>query len=154
MAVYSMTGYANAAAGGSAEAGSGDMPRGGVAVELRSVNGKGLDLRLRLPPGLERMEAEVRRLAGESFSRGNLQASLSVTADENRFEAVLNRNSTTFREMPDAQKQGIDEAKARALILANTNLIKRPVLEVGGSITTGFRPAAWEALLPAMRGVG
>ena len=67
------------------------------------------------------------------------------------FEAVLNRSSTTFREMPDAEKQGIDEAKARQLILANTNLVKRPVLEVGDRVTTGFRPAAWEALLPEMR---
>lgn len=68
------------------------------------------------------------------------------------FDAVLNRNSTTFREMPDAARQGIDAAKARGLILANTNLIKRPVLEVGAKVTTGFRPSAWEALLPAMRG--
>ena len=67
------------------------------------------------------------------------------------FEAVLNKNSATFREMPDAEKQDIDAAKARELVLANTNLIKRPVLEVGDKVATGFRPAAWEAMLPAMR---
>ena len=63
------------------------------------------------------------------------------------FDAVLNKNSTSFREMPDAAKQGIDAAKARQLILANTNLIKRPVLDIDGKIVTGFRPAAWEAML-------
>ena len=70
------------------------------------------------------------------------------------WERVLNRNSTTFRELPEAAKAGLDEAraKARELVLANTNLIKRPVLDVGGKVATGFRPAAWEALLPAMRG--
>jgi uncharacterized protein (TIGR00255 family) len=84
MALQSMTGFARR---------EGTSGRWRWAWELRSVNGKGLDLRLRLPPGLERMEADIRRLAGESFSRGNLQASLSVTADENRFEAVLNRQA-------------------------------------------------------------
>jgi uncharacterized protein (TIGR00255 family) len=60
---------------------------------LRSVNGKGLDLRLRFPPGLERMESDVRRLAGERFSRGNMQASLSVSAGESRIETVLNQEA-------------------------------------------------------------
>jgi uncharacterized protein (TIGR00255 family) len=63
------------------------------AWELRSVNGKGLDLRLRFPPGLERMESDVRRLAGERFSRGNMQASLSVSAGESRIETVLNQEA-------------------------------------------------------------
>lgn len=68
------------------------------------------------------------------------------------WEAVLNRNSTTFRSLPEEAKAGIDEKRAREMILAETNLIKRPVLEIGGRVTVGFRPAAWDALLPAMRG--
>jgi uncharacterized protein (TIGR00255 family) len=63
------------------------------AWELRSVNGKGLDVRIRLPQGLERLENDVRRLVGEQFSRGNMQASLSVSAAENRFETVLNQEA-------------------------------------------------------------
>src|SRR5262245_13431475 len=63
------------------------------AWELRSVNGKGLDLRLRLPQGLERLEGDVRRLAAEYFSRGNLQMALSLAAGDNRFEAVLNQEA-------------------------------------------------------------
>jgi len=66
------------------------------------------------------------------------------------WERVLNRNSTTFRELPEAAKAGLDEASARAMILAETNLIKRPVLNVDGKVTTGFRPAEYEGLLPAM----
>jgi arsenate reductase len=67
------------------------------------------------------------------------------------WETVLNRNSTTFRELPEPAKTGIDEQKARAMMLAETNLIKRPVLDAGGKITTGFRPAVWEQLLPTIR---
>lgn len=84
MALQSMTGFARR---------EGTSGRWRWAWELRSVNGKGLDLRLRLPQGLERMETDVRRLAAESFSRGNIQASLSVSAGENRFEAVLNQEA-------------------------------------------------------------
>ncbi|KWV41005.1 MULTISPECIES: YicC/YloC family endoribonuclease [Rhizobium] len=84
MALQSMTGFARR---------EGTSGRWRWAWELRSVNGKGLDLRLRFPPGLERMESDVRRLAGERFSRGNMQASLSVSAGESRIETVLNQEA-------------------------------------------------------------
>ncbi|MEZ2129153.1 MULTISPECIES: YicC/YloC family endoribonuclease [unclassified Sinorhizobium] len=84
------------------------------AWELRSVNGKGLDLRLRLPPGLERLEADVRRLAAEYFSRGNLQVALSLTASDNRFEAVLNQEALTAILAMRSQLDGlIDPAPLR-----------------------------------------
>ena len=57
------------------------------------MNGKGLDLRLRLPPGLERLEPDVRRLVGEQVTRGNIQASLTLVASETKLEAVLNREA-------------------------------------------------------------
>ncbi|OWV95343.1 hypothetical protein ATY81_25965 [Rhizobium sp. R72] len=84
MALQSMTGFARR---------EGTSGRWRWAWELRSVNGKGLDLRLRLPPGLERMENDVRRFAGERFSRGNMQASLSISAGESRVETVLNQEA-------------------------------------------------------------
>lgn len=55
------------------------------------------------------------------------------------WEAVLNRNSTTFKELPESEKAGIDEAQARRMILAETNLIKRPVLDTGGALVFGFK---------------
>jgi uncharacterized protein (TIGR00255 family) len=84
MALQSMTGFARR---------EGTTGRWRWAWELRSVNGKGLDVRIRLPQGLERLENDVRRLVGEQFSRGNMQASLSVSAAENRFETVLNQEA-------------------------------------------------------------
>jgi uncharacterized protein (TIGR00255 family) len=50
--------------------------------EVKSVNGKGLDLRLRTPPGFDSIEAAARMLANERFRRGNIQASLSMEPQE------------------------------------------------------------------------
>ena len=47
--------------------------------ELKSVNAKGLDLKLRLPPGWEAIEPAVRAKAAEALSRGSVFANLSVT---------------------------------------------------------------------------
>jgi len=48
------------------------------AWELRSVNGRGLDLRLRLPSGFEALDQPVRKLAGGAFARGNVSINLQV----------------------------------------------------------------------------
>jgi uncharacterized protein (TIGR00255 family) len=84
MTLQSMTGFARV---------EGSSGRYRWAWELRSVNGKGLDLRTRLPQGHEALETDIRRLAGERLTRGNLQIGLSVTVSENRVEAVLNRDA-------------------------------------------------------------
>jgi len=73
MPLYSMTGFAR---------------RDGVAEgqrwtwELRSVNGKGLDARLRLPPGLDRLEIAVRERLTKRLTRGNVQATLTLAREE------------------------------------------------------------------------
>ena len=46
--------------------------------ELRSVNGRGLDLRFRLPPGWDALEPTLREVAGKVLKRGNVTANLSV----------------------------------------------------------------------------
>jgi arsenate reductase len=62
------------------------------------------------------------------------------------WEVLLNRAGTTFRKLPDADKTGITERKAIALMLAQPSMIKRPVLEAKGRLVIGFRPEAYEAL--------
>jgi uncharacterized protein (TIGR00255 family) len=84
MTLQSMTGFARA---------EGASGRHRFVWELRSVNGKGLDMRLRLPPGLERLEPEIRQLIAGRFSRGNLQVGLSLTVAEASVQAVLNRDA-------------------------------------------------------------
>ncbi len=52
------------------------------AWELRSVNGRGLDLRFRLPPGFDAMEPALREAAGKRLKRGNVTANLTVKREE------------------------------------------------------------------------
>ena len=52
------------------------------AWELRSVNGRGLDLRFRLPPGMDGLEPAFRELAGGALKRGNVTANLTVKRDD------------------------------------------------------------------------
>ena len=63
------------------------------------------------------------------------------------WETVLNRAGTTFRKLPDADKQGLDAAKAAAIMAANPSCIKRPVVEHPGGLLVGFKPDLWAAAL-------
>jgi uncharacterized protein (TIGR00255 family) len=81
MTLQSMTGFARAAS---------DHDGAAIAWELKSVNGKGLDARLRLPPGMERLEAPVRQAIQKRFSRGNVQAALNVARGGAVAQPVIN----------------------------------------------------------------
>jgi arsenate reductase len=61
------------------------------------------------------------------------------------WEKVLNRAGTTFKKLPDADKQDIDAAKAATIMAANPSCIKRPVVEYPGGLLVGFKPDDWEA---------
>ncbi|MDP8920080.1 MAG: ArsC family reductase, partial [Pseudomonadota bacterium] len=50
------------------------------------------------------------------------------------WETLLNRAGTTFRKLPDADKAGLDEGRALALMLDQPSMIKRPVLDLDGRI--------------------
>jgi arsenate reductase (glutaredoxin) len=56
------------------------------------------------------------------------------------WEALLNRAGRTFRALPTADQQDLDEAKAIKLMLAQPSMIKRPVLEAEGKLIVGFKP--------------
>lgn len=60
------------------------------------------------------------------------------------WEALLNRSGTTFRKLPDAEKQVTTEAQAVSLMLAHPTVIKRPVLMRSGIVTLGFKPEFYE----------
>jgi len=61
------------------------------------------------------------------------------------WEALLNRAGTTFRKLPEAEREGLDEAKAIRLMLAQPSMIRRPVLAVDGALLVGFKPEAYAA---------
>jgi len=60
------------------------------------------------------------------------------------WETLLNRAGTTFRKLPEADKQELDEAKAIALMLAQPSMIKRPVLDLDGRLLVGFKPDQYQ----------
>ena len=73
------------------------------------------------------------------------RARLERWAREVGWETLLNRAGTTFKKLPDADKAGLDEARAVDLMLAQPSMIKRPVLETGGPLMVGFKPEAYAA---------
>ena len=72
-------------------------------------------------------------------------AKLTQWAAEAGWEVLLNRAGTTFRKLPDADKQGLDAAKAVAIMAANPSSIKRPVVEYPGGLLVGFKSDQWAA---------
>ncbi len=72
---------------------------------------------------------------------------LNAWADVVGWEVLLNKAGTTFRKLPEADKAGIDRAKAVALMVEQPSLIKRPVLEYPGGVLVGFKPDLYAASL-------
>jgi Spx/MgsR family transcriptional regulator len=60
------------------------------------------------------------------------------------WEKVLNRAGTTFRKLPDTDKEGLDAKKAVTVMAANPSAIKRPVVEYPGGLLVGFKEGEWE----------
>ncbi len=65
------------------------------------------------------------------------------------WEALLNRSGTTFRKLPDAEKEALNATKAIALMLAQPTMIRRPVLDLDGRLLVGFKPELYESALNA-----
>lgn len=70
-------------------------------------------------------------------------ASLERWSKQVGWETLLNRSGTTFRKLPDDQKDDLNERKAIALMLAQPSMIKRPVLDLGKRILVGFKPESY-----------
>ncbi|MCI5077215.1 YicC/YloC family endoribonuclease [Oricola sp.] len=79
-AVHSMTGFANAVRRGDGLE---------IACDIRSVNNKGLDVRLRLPTGLERLEQPIKKRVSEALARGSIAISMSVRPEESSAPAAV-----------------------------------------------------------------
>ena len=89
----------------------------GIAARLHDVRAEGLDP--------ERLDAWIDALG---------------------WEALLNRRGTTWRKLPASDTDGVDAARARALMLEHRALIKRPVFDLGGRYLVGFKDAEKAAL--------
>ena len=60
------------------------------------------------------------------------------------WETLLNRRGTTWRKLDEATRDGVNEARAIALMTEHTSLIKRPVVESGDDLVVGFDQLEWE----------
>ena len=119
MALSSMTGFAR---------------RHGVsgsyawAWEIKSVNGKGLDLRLRLPPGWDAIEVPARTQAAEKLARGSLQANL--TLERTGIVPVVRINTAVLEAVLTAARQLARRVEASPPSLDGLLALKG-VIEVG-----------------------
>jgi Spx/MgsR family transcriptional regulator len=81
-------------------------------------------------------------------SAGIDRAQLERWAKKAGWETLLNRAGTTFKKLPEKEKDCITPAKAIALMLKQPSMIKRPVLEAeGGKLLVGFKPEQYAATL-------
>jgi arsenate reductase (glutaredoxin) len=75
------------------------------------------------------------------------RAKLEGWAKQIGWDTLLNRAGTTFRKLPDTDRENLTENKAIALMLAQPSMIKRPVLELGGGkLLVGFKPDEYGAV--------
>lgn len=62
------------------------------------------------------------------------------------WETVVNKRSTTWKQLDDSTRQSMTAATALLAILDNPTLIKRPLLETGDQLITGFKDAQYAAI--------
>ena len=117
MSVSSMTGFARADGAG------GDVT---WHWEVKSVNGRGLDMRLRLPPGYEALELPAREAVGRHCKRGNLQITLFVREPQG---AALRINQPVLEKLVEIS-EGLRARLGAEPIRVEGLLALRGVLEV------------------------
>ncbi|MGL5813662.1 MAG: ArsC family reductase [Aeromonas sp.] len=91
-------------------------------------------------------EAGVEYRFHDHRADGLAPAELDLWLERLGWEALLNTRGTTFRALPDEDKQGLDNAKARALLLAQPATIKRPLLDKDGELHLGFKADHYQSL--------
>ena len=116
--------------------------------ELRSVNGKGLDLRLRTPDWIEGLEAALRTGLGKALTRGNVNLNLRVQAEDQTGCLSLNPGQlhNVLTAMAEVEAQAMDRGLSLAPATAADILGVRGVLEAGAGEqdTTALREALLE----------
>lgn len=121
--LYSMTGFAAARGEGAGYSWSWD---------LRSVNAKGLDLRLRVPDWVEGLETGLRSRLSKALSRGSVSLSLKLSRDETEAELVLNRAqlSGVLSALAEVEQEAMQRGVPLAPSHATSILGLRGVMEV------------------------
>ena len=124
--IYSMTAFAS---------GKGAFEAYAWTWELRSVNGKGLDLRLRVPDWIDGLEAGIRARLGKAVSRGNLALSLRVQSEDQTGSLSVNEGqlNDVLRAMTEVEARAMECGLSLAPANAADVLNVRGVLEMGNT---------------------
>ncbi len=103
------------------------------AWELRSVNGKGLDLRLRVPDWIEGLETALRTRLGKAMARGNVTLNLRLSSEDQGGGQVLNaaQLDTVLSALAEVETQAMDRGVTLAPANAVDILALRGVMEAG-----------------------
>ncbi len=119
MPVYSMTGYANSLAQPPKPEDSISSTQASVSVELRSVNGRFLDLSMRMPEELRGLEPQLRELIAARFKRGKIELRINAQRDADgawpqpqpeQLNRLANLEAKVRAWMPQAAPLSIHEA--------------------------------------------
>jgi uncharacterized protein (TIGR00255 family) len=115
--------------------------------ETRSVNGKGLDARVRVPNGFERLEPLFRAQVKSKFVRGNVQASLNISTD--RSEGVVRVDQERIKRLLAAAEPFIADGSVEKPSFDGLLGI-RGVLEVDDSVSEDQQSALDDAILGSL----
>jgi uncharacterized protein (TIGR00255 family) len=152
-ALASMTGFARA---------EGEMDGLAWAWELRSVNGRGLDLRFRLPPGWDAVEPALREAAGKLLKRGNVTANLTTAREAGKklapdpaaLEQVLALAMALHARIPGSQPPQAEALLALPGVLRAAAEVQEERTEAATAAARAGFEAALAALVEARQGEG
>jgi uncharacterized protein (TIGR00255 family) len=143
MAVYSMTGYANAASEAAETAAA-------VTVEARSVNGRFLDLALRLPDELRGLEPALRELLTAAFRRGKIELRVATSRENDaalpmpsseQLNRLAHHQSSIQGWLPDARGLSVNEVLHWSKGGSITAKLDEPALDAARRCIDGLREA-------------
>ena len=143
MAVYSMTGYANAASEGAESTAS-------VSVEARSVNGRFLDLALRLPDELRGLEPALRELMTANFRRGKIELRVATARDGDvgmptpspeQLNRLAHQQSAVQGWLPQARSLTVNEVMNWCKGGSTQHKLDEPALDTARRCVEGLREA-------------
>ena len=134
----SMTGYARA---------NGAVSGASFACDVKSVNGRGLDIRLRLAPGFDALESDIRQLIGKTLTRGSVTLNLTVEREGAGGELFINAQALDTVLAVLADLRGRVDATPPSL---DGILALRGVLEQRDSARTDDGDAMQAAVLDAV----
>ena len=107
--------------------------------EVRAVNGKNLDMRMRLPPGFESLEPKIRKAVNQTLARGNLQISLNIQSAGGDGSYAINEG--WLNTLIEKGQEFTDDGKAGRPRMDGLYLVK-------GVVMDGFQSASDPAFEP------